>query len=384
AITFTMLGVTYFGLGDYLEALKYHYASLKIREELGDQKAIAATYHNLGNVYYSQGNYEEAIKSYKTSVSIKRKINDTLDSHYAHTLNNMANFYEEKKDRALALKLYTASWQISQKLNDQLGILSTRSNMGNIYLNAGDYNQAEKTYYECLELAEEIGDKAAVGAIYISIGNLYLKKNKFEKALKFVNKGFEMALAVGSKDDIRNAFYYLWQIEEALGNHKKSYSDFVNYLNYRDSLDNEESRRASVQTQMLYEFSKKEAFAKAEQDKKDLEYAAQKKHRSMILWISFSGLALVLVFSLFLYNRFKITQRQKATIEEQKLEVDLQKDLAGKRMEIAEKQKTVIEAKQNEILDSIIYARRIQSSLLPSEKMISKELGRLKNNYPES
>ncbi|MGZ4098351.1 MAG: tetratricopeptide repeat protein [Bacteroidia bacterium] len=383
SISSTMLGVSYFGLGNYPEALRYHYMSLRIREELGDQKLIAATYHNIGNVYYSQGNVDEAMKNYQSSINIKRKLNDTLDSHYAHTLNNVANYYSGKNNKRRALELYNTSWQISLKLADLLGMLSIRNNMGNIYMNSGNYTEAEKIYLECLGIAEEMGDKASIAAIYISIGNLYLVQKKWNKAKALVTKGLEQAILVGSKDDIKNGYSYLWQINEGLGDYKKAYSDFVNYSNYRDSLDNEENTRSSTQTQMLYEFYKKEKLAKAEQEKKDLEYASHRKQQFMIMWASVSGLLLVIIFSFFLYNKFRIIQKQKITIEDQKLEVELQKDLAGQRMIFAEKQKAIIEKKQDEILDSIIYARRIQVSLLPSEKMIDKTLRRLKNKKHE-
>ena len=43
---------------------------------------------------------------------------------------------------------------------------------------------------------------------------------------------------------------------------------------------------------------------------------------------------------------------------------------------LLEKQKTLIEDKQTEILSSIRYAKRIQDSLLPSKKYISKNINK--------
>lgn len=64
-----------------------------------------------------------------------------------------------------------------------------------------------------------------------------------------------------------------------------------------------------------------------------------------------------------MYNRFRVTQKQKKVIEEQK--------------KIVEDQKKLVEEEQKEILDSIYYARRIQQALITSEKYISKQLTRL-------
>jgi hypothetical protein len=48
------------------------------------------------------------------------------------------------------------------------------------------------------------------------------------------------------------------------------------------------------------------------------------------------------------------------------------------------KQKELVEQKQKEIVDSINYAKRIQKSLLPSEKYIERSLNRLKNKNAEN
>lgn len=74
---------------------------------------------------------------------------------------------------------------------------------------------------------------------------------------------------------------------------------------------------------------------------------------------------LVVTFSVFILRALSITKKQKKTIENQKVIVERQKLL------VDEKNKA-IEEKQKDILDSIRYANRIQQSLLPTEKYISK------------
>ena len=61
-----------------------------------------------------------------------------------------------------------------------------------------------------------------------------------------------------------------------------------------------------------------------------------------------------------------LSTTQKRIIEVQKSQV--------------EHQKLLVEEHQKEIIDSITYARRIQRSLLPSEKYIEKTMLRLKKN----
>ncbi len=74
----------------------------------------------------------------------------------------------------------------------------------------------------------------------------------------------------------------------------------------------------------------------------------------------YGGLCLTLIFGIFMFNRFRITQKQKQVIQDQKL--------------IVENQKRLVEEKQKEVLDSIRYAKRIQQSLLPTEKYLERIL----------
>ena len=60
---------------------------------------------------------------------------------------------------------------------------------------------------------------------------------------------------------------------------------------------------------------------------------------------------MVLVFAIFIFNRFKITKKQKAVIEHQK---------------------EIVEEQQKATMDSIHYAKRIQGSFLPSEMYIER------------
>ena len=93
--------------------------------------------------------------------------------------------------------------------------------------------------------------------------------------------------------------------------------------------------------------------------------AASILNRSQKIIIGFvaGSLLLVLVFSIFMFKRFKITQNQKNIIEVQKIKVD----------EAYEK----LHEKNKEVTDSIIYARRIQRALLTNEKYFDKHLSRL-------
>jgi hypothetical protein len=127
-----------------------------------------------------------------------------------------------------------------------------------------------------------------------------------------------------------------------------------------DSIDNEMSRRAAMQQQYRYEYGKKAAAdsvkhieAKRVNDAMLAESKAKLKQEETQRYAMYGGIGLCTLFSIFIVRRFRHTTSQRKMIEHQKKQV---------------------EEKQKEILDSIRYAKRIQQSLLPTEKYIERVL----------
>jgi hypothetical protein len=151
-----------------------------------------------------------------------------------------------------------------------------------------------------------------------------------------------------------------------MGNYKAAFEHHKLFIIYRDSLNNEETKKKSLQAGMQYEFDKKEIATKAEQDKLDAINAEEKKKQQIVIYAVAGLLILVGVFAVFMYNRFRITQKQKGVIEEQKVLVDQAYE--------------TLHEKNKEVMDSIRYAKRIQTALITREKYITNSLNRLMKN----
>jgi hypothetical protein len=127
----------------------------------------------------------------------------------------------------------------------------------------------------------------------------------------------------------------------------------------KDTLYNSEKHDELAGREANYLFEKKEAEAKLQHEKELLAAEAKKKRQTILVWSALAGLSLVVFFSFLLYKRYKLVKSQKILIQQQK---------------------ELVEEKQKEIVDSITYAKRIQQSLLPNEKVVQKNLIRLKSS----
>ena len=168
---------------------------------------------------------------------------------------------------------------------------------------------------------------------------------------------------------------------KASGNYKVAFQNYKLFIHLRDSLNDESAREAGIKHKLQFEYAKKAAtdsmaLAK-ETEIKNVELKKQEaelKVKRNLQYALYGGILLVIIFSAYMYNRYKVSHNQKLIIEEKEKQTQ-------KQNRIITEQKNMMEEKQNEILSSILYAQRIQKALLPHENYFDKKLKELNRNW---
>lgn len=381
-------------MGEVSKAVDNFYVSLNMYLEIQDSIGIAQAYNNLGQMFSKEGSMKKALDFYLKSYAIQEKINDELGG--ATTLNNIGLIYSDQSDFAHSLEYSLKALKIFEKSGDQVKIAYVLNNIGADYIRMGKLRLAMNTYERSLLLSEKAGDVKGKGYSNCHIGEIYEKLEDLDAARNYYVKGLEQFKRIDDKEALAYGYYALGNLNfnegkyteaeknaveglkysQLLGypkniasnsgllskiygaqkNFEKAYAMSLLFKQMSDSVSNAETRKTVLKTQMQIEFDKKESLQKAEQLKKDLLAEESNRTKTMILWSVVAGLFLVLLFSGIIFRSLRITRKQKITIE---------------------KQKVLVEEKQIEILGSIRYAKRIQSSILPTEKYIERNLTRL-------
>lgn len=349
--SYNNIGNIYVSQGNYSKALENHFASLKISEELRDKRSLAFSYNNIGVIYWKQEKYDKALENYLASLKIKKELGNKQSC--GRSYNNIGIIYKLQGNYSKALENYLASLEISEEFGDKPGIASCYNNIALIYYQQKNYDKALENYFASLKIREEIGDKKGIALVRNNIGALYLQQGKTEDSKKQSLASLIIAKEIGSKENIKDAYKLLSTGDSTAGNWKGAYTYHQMYIVYRDSIDNEETRKKTVETEMTYAFEKKEAAAKAEQDKKDAVAAEEKQKEKTVRYSVIGGLLLVLMVLVIVFRSLKITRKQKVVIEQQK---------------------HLVEESRKEIVDSINYAKRIQMALLASKDLLDRNL----------
>jgi tetratricopeptide (TPR) repeat protein len=367
ASAYGRIGINYGSQDDQNKALEYHFKSMHLNEELGNKKAIAGNLNNIGNVYLEQVDYPVSLEYYQKALKINEEIGNI--NWAGRNLGNMANIYWHQKKYKDAETNYLKAIDIFEKLSDKNSLALNLGNLGNVYNDQGDFQEALIHYFKALNIQREIGDDVLMGLNYGNIAGNYMivATNPNQAALNKLFNGnkkialltamnyIDSAIAVDTKFEILKSLSDNYRrksgIESLLGDDKAALKNFKTATLLNDSIFTMEKAKKLTETAMQFEFDKKEAKTKAEQEKKD---SVQRNIR----YFTLIGLVVAIIFSVVLY-------RQRNRLKSEKKEV--------------EKQKLLVDAKNHEILDSIHYAKRIQNSLLPTEKYIEKNLTRLKD-----
>ena len=370
------IGIVYDNQGNYPKALDYYLKAIKIDEEIKNKEGIAARLGNIGLVYTNQGDYTKALNYLTKEKDLLEQMchngntNEINGCEYAITANfgNLGIVYNEQDDYSRAMEYYFKALKMTEKLGDKNGMARHLGNIGSVYGKQGDYHRALSYYFKALAIVEKFGDKNGIVICSGAIGSLYTKTGKFKEAEKYLKRALVLSDNIGTVNELRQTEESLSQLYEITGQHKEAFIHYKKAMAIKDTIFSQENKKQLVRKEMNFEFEKKEATTKAENDKQQAIAEEKSRKQKVVLFLVSCVLLLVFVFTAFVFRSLRITRRQKNIIEVQKNEVLQQK-------EIVEKQKHIVEKKQKEIVDSITYARRIQRALLTSDEYI-------KNNLP--
>lgn len=339
------IGLCYYATSDLEKSLLWNIKALEMRERIKDSLGISSSYIHLSNISQYRGDLETAKNYLLKSLEIKKRLNDKGGQIFC--LGNLGNIYGTKKDYDKALDHFMQSLKLSRELNSTSSISNCLGNIGSVYEYRGDFKTALKYYNESLLMEEQAGNRAGIASTFLNIAGLYAKTGDFVRAVAFYEKSEKVSEEIGSLDDLQIIYSSLSELYHIKKDDAKAYFYLKKHIQIKDSILNIENQESLNRLQELYQSEKKDK----ELLTKDMEIERKKtENNRQKLFSIFVALVLLLVgaFSIVLFNRFKLTKKQKR----------------------------IIEVKQKEILDSIKYAQRIQRSLLPTEKYIERNISK--------
>ncbi len=357
-----LLGYTYINIqNDYENGLKLYFEALEHYEKNPDYERHVTLIINLAETYYYYRSYDEAIKFLFEGVDLATKNKDYETLAMIH--NNLGANYNEMKEVRTAIRYWTLAANYFKEQGNDFGYYQTKVNIINSRRDSASLVNNAKENLEVFEKAipifMEAGADYAVVICKKNLATIYNALGEYDKSKKILK---ELILLEDGFDDIEvkaETFSSLAVACKGLGEYKEQAMYLELYQELSDSLFENAKAKAIAETRTKYQAEKIENENNLLRQKEEVQEAKLENER-LTKYSLVVGLGLIILFAIFVANRFYASQKQNKIIETQKKEVDQAYDH--------------LEAKNKEVLDSINYAKRIQAAILPSDQLIKEHL----------
>jgi len=362
------IGNIYLMKGQYDKATEYFLKALAVREQVGDKKGVADSYLTIGVVYSEQNLLKQSVEFYTKAIKLYEELGDK--KRMAVVYNNIGNAEADLFNYDKALEYHFKALQIREEEKDKRGTASSYSNIGNVLSSKieqisakngekANYKQVLKFYNDALNILNELGDKQAISFTRNIIGIAYLKQGLIDKARTELLNSLKLAEELNIKPIIQTAYLYLSLCDSAQSNFFSAYNYHKLYAFTKDSMFNEHTTEQIAEMQTKYETEKKEK----EIEVQNLQITAQNAElnkKQITIYAAASGIFLLLLLSVFIYWGYRQKQKSNLLLEEKNILIEAQKKL--------------VEERNQDITDSITYAKHIQDAMLPEKEKIKEAL----------
>jgi serine phosphatase RsbU (regulator of sigma subunit) len=434
ALANKFIGLAYYFLGDYWKTISHWQRSLNSFEALDDKEGISNILNNIGAVYNNAGDDIRALEYYLKSLSIGEQSNDSLRILIAGI--NIGNLYMmEESTHYLARAYFLTALQLAESLEDHNSVGSATLNLGEIYYKKGELDTALYYYERALESSRMSGPESTPFTM-TQIGKVYMQRKDYDTAIAMQKEAYEIARSseanlamISSLQGLAETYARQGDISSAISAYKSAekiaeeiearhelrlayhgladayanisdYRNAYHYLSLKQEIDTSLLRISEEQATELMNFSnniikeEKEAAIRVLEKQSIIEQLKSKRQRAIIITVGSVGLLLLILAVRFYQHNQQIrrintkirTQRdeiesqrdeigsQRDEIEAQRDEIEAQRDEVEAQRDQLETQRDVVVKQKNEIIDSITYAKKIQSALLAPEVYVSELL----------
>ncbi len=327
--------------GEILDALDFYHKSLIIEEGLGNKEGISTALNNIGVLHDNMGDVKKAISFYRRSLAISKELNSqSLGDRYW----NMAAMFPKNIDsNTFYLRLAGDAYF---EMGGDYGMGSYHYVLGTIQFRDSLYDISLGHFKKAAEMYHKMGHMNYVirSQNYVAWNYFHLKM--YKEAEFYADSSLSLSYGIENVLGIMNASEVLFEIQNIKGNYKEALNMFQLNQAMKDSVNNNKLLSSTIRKNMAYEYAKEKAIRETELRKERELINEKDKRQTQLIFAAIIGFLFMLIFAFFIQNRLKLTRKQRDIIDYQK----------------------------QELTDSIQYAKRIQSAILPPSKLLKKHL----------
>jgi len=312
-----MLGYMHWSRGEYAIAFDKVFELLKEIDKVDSEGGRGWIYYSLGVFNYDIKDHENSVKYYSIAHEHFERSEEKIQNHYgtARSKTGIASCYIQLERYNEAEKLLKESLEVYRHLMVTAGISRVLNDLATIEKIRKNYVDALAFQLEAFQIRHETGHLQGKLTSLNELGEIYLELANYQEAEKYLQEAKTLGEHISAKAKTFRAYFLLSQLYKRTGQAAKALEHYEKFHELKEEVLGQNSTNEIKRLQ----------------------------------------------------NQF---DREKS---EKEAEIERLKNIELKSAHEA------ISLKNKEILDSIHYAKRIQQSLLPTDKFIERILKEAKN-----
>jgi serine phosphatase RsbU (regulator of sigma subunit)/tetratricopeptide (TPR) repeat protein len=374
------------------KAMENFLEALRLAEEFKDYEIQTELMLAIGSIETETGSHEKAEKAYLNAVdlSIEHNYPNYLNSAY----NNLGVHYKMNDEFDKCIEYFNKSRKVILERGDTLKSATVTINIALVFAEMGEFDKSKAELDAALSIQKQYNDRMGILNTLTSATYNYSQATNPSPGIEYGDQAIELAEEFKSFYHLRYIHEFLSIIYEKKNDPQNAFSHYKQMVAFQDSLDKDENKKVMAELETKYETEKKESeikqlnleqelnkkeieAAKIEDEKKqhqlDKEKANSEKEKAQNRML-IGGLGFAFCLALVLFRSVRQKKKDNDIISQQKREVESQRDFANEQKSLAEDRQAQVEEKNKEILDSINYAKRIQTAILPPHKLVKEYL----------
>lgn len=189
------IGLVYYHLENYNEALDNLLQAIKIKIDNQIEEGLELNYLNVGMIYSDQGLYDQALEYLHKAQGLCAKCETSVVADINYRIGYAKRNKSGMKD---ALPFYTKAIELARQIGDKRVLAHALLDVGEYKSEIGDYKESVDNLDEVLSIAKSISLRRLERDCNLALYLTYKKTNKLDKAILHQSRYIEL------KDSIFN------------------------------------------------------------------------------------------------------------------------------------------------------------------------------------
>lgn len=292
-------------LGAYDKALQYDLGALTIAKQQSDVLLKSKAFNGIATDYYRIGDLQKARFNYESALDLYLQQRDSINVADQYYKIGMIDVDEGLYDEARSH--FAKSVNIFLNKNNYPGLADVYNGYASLYYVIQDFDSVAFYAEKSLHYYHLAGNKDAESFMLINLGALFNAQGLHHKAITFVKDGIAVAYSSALINQLRQGYKNLSESYAMLGDWENAYRSHLTYVEYKDSIFNQQKEQALLEVETRYQTAEKEL--EIQEQKADLLVKEQKinsfKNVRNVLILLFFVLLIIVAFLVYRYRARK-------------------------------------------------------------------------------